>query len=164
MLQHAQEFSDGAIPFIFDPGQALPLFDGADFRSFIERAKFVCVNDYESQLLTERTGWSAKQIAERVEAYIVTRGGDGSVWTTRDGEMQVACAKPRQMIEPTGCGDAYRAGLIFGLMNGLDYETVGRIASLAGTIKIEHAGPQNHVYTPAEFSERFKEAFGYRFA
>ena len=163
MLQHANEFAEAGLPFIFDPGQALPLFNGEEFRHFIDRAKYVCVNDYESSLLSERTGWSAQEIASRVEAYIITRGGEGSSWYVGGEEVLIPCAKPIRIVEPTGCGDAYRAGLIFGLSQGFDLATTGRIASLAGTIKIEHAGPQNHVYTPAEFAERFFDAFGYRF-
>ena len=163
MLQHANEFTDAGVPFIFDPGQAMPLFNGEDFRHFIKRAQYVCVNDYESAMLSERTGWSASEIASYVKAYIVTRGGDGSSWYVGTTETQIPCAKAKQVIDPTGCGDAYRAGLIFGLLKGFEIATVGRIASLAGTIKIEHAGPQNHNYTPAGFADRFEVEFGYRF-
>jgi adenosine kinase len=163
MLQHANEFSAAGVPFIFDPGQALPLFNGEEFKHFIERAEYVCANDYESSLLSERTGWSPAQIAERVKAYIITRGGEGSTWVTKTGETTIPCATPVRVVEPTGCGDAYRAGLIYGLTNGMDLATTGRIASLAGTIKIEHAGPQNHVYSKDEFAQRFVAAFGYRF-
>jgi adenosine kinase len=163
MLQHANEFAEAGVPFIFDPGQALPLFNGEEFKHFIERAQYVCANDYESSLLSERTGWSPKQIADRVEAYIITRGGEGSTVITKSGEMHIPCAKPIRIVEPTGCGDAFRAGLIFGLMKGMDLATSGRIASLAGTIKIEHGGPQNHVYTQDEFAERFYTAFGFRY-
>ncbi len=161
MLNHARDLADQGIPFIFDPGQAMPLFDGKDFRAFIEQATYVTVNDYESQVLSERTGWTPAQIAQRVEAYIVTRGGDGSHWHTRDGVIEIPCAKASRIADPTGCGDAYRAGLIFGLSKGFDLETTGRIASLAGTIKIEHPGTQNQSYTPAEFSRRFVAEFGY---
>jgi adenosine kinase len=163
MLQHADEFAAAGVPFIFDPGQALPLFNGEEFKHFIERAQYVCVNDYESSLLSERTGWSAADIASRVEAYIVTRGGEGSTVITKSGETHIPCAKPVRIVEPTGCGDAFRAGLIYGLMNNMELATAARIASLAGTLKIEHAGPQNHVYTPAEFADRFHAAFGFRF-
>jgi len=163
MLQHANEFTEAGVPFIFDPGQAMPLFNGEDFRHFIKRAQYVCANDYESAMLSERTGWSAAEIASHVKAYIVTQGGDGSTWYVGNTETVIPCAKAKQVIDPTGCGDAYRAGLIFGLLNGFDIPTVGRIASLAGTIKIEHAGPQNHVYTPTEFADRFAAEFGSRF-
>lgn len=163
MLNHAADLAERKIPFIFDPGQAMPLFDGDDFRAFIEQASYVTVNDYESQMLAERTGWTPEQTASKVEAYIVTRGGEGSRWTTRDGVFDIPCAKASTVADPTGCGDAYRAGLIYGLLKGFDLETTGRIASLAGTIKIEHPGTQNQSYTPAEFGDRFFSAFGYRF-
>jgi adenosine kinase len=163
MLQHAREFALSGIPFIFDPGQAMPLFNGEEFRQFINLATYVAVNDYESELLGERTGWSTSEIASKVKAYIVTKGGDGSIWYTPEGETRIPCAKAKQIIEPTGCGDAFRAGLIWGLMNGLDYSTTGRVASLCGTIKIEHPGTQYQKYTRDEFAARFKEEFGYRF-
>jgi adenosine kinase len=163
MLQHARDFSESGVPFIFDPGQAMPLFNGEEFKDFIERANYVCVNDYESAVLSERTGWSEKQIAAHVELYIVTRGGEGSTWYTPDGELHIPCAKAAQVVEPTGCGDAYRAGLIFGLLGGYDYATTGRIASLAGTIKIEHHGAQHQRYNLEEFKQRFQTEFGYTF-
>jgi adenosine kinase len=163
MLQHAQEFAEMGVPFIFDPGQAMPLFTGEEFRNFIERATYVTVNDYESQLLSERTGWTPREIAQRVSAYIVTRGGEGSRWWTREGEFDIPCVRAEAVVDPTGCGDAYRAGLIYGLMNDFDFETTGRIASLMGAIKIAHPGTQNQRFTREEFLERFREAFGYRF-
>jgi adenosine kinase len=163
MLQHAQEFAEMGVPFIFDPGQAMPLFTGEEFRNFIERATYVTVNDYESQLLSERTGWTPQEIAQRVSAYIVTRGGEGSRWWTREGEFDIPCVRAEAVVDPTGCGDAYRAGLIYGLMNDFDFETTGRIASLMGAIKIAHPGTQNQRFTREEFLERFREAFGYRF-
>jgi adenosine kinase len=163
MLQHAQEFEEMGVPFIFDPGQAMPLFNGEEFRAFIERATYVTVNDYESQVLAERTGWSPQEIAKKVSAYIVTRGGEGSRWYTREGEFDIPCAQAEAVVDPTGCGDSYRAGLIYGLMNDLDFETTGRIASLMGAIKIAHPGTQNQKFTREEFLERFREAFGYRF-
>ncbi len=163
MLQHAREFEEMGVPFIFDPGQAMPLFNGEEFRDFIERATYVTVNDYESQVLAERTGWSPQEIAKKVSAYIVTRGGEGSRWYTREGEFDIPCAQAEAVVDPTGCGDSYRAGLIYGLMNDLDFETTGRIASLMGAIKIAHPGTQNQRFTREEFLERFREAFGYRF-
>ncbi len=163
MLQHAAEFKAMGVPFIFDPGQALPLFNGEEFRNFIENATYVSVNDYESQLLSERTGWTPEQIAGKVSAYIVTRGGEGSRWYTREGVIEIPTAKASAVVDPTGCGDAYRAGLIYGLMNNLDFETSGRIASLMGAIKIEQPGTQNQRFTREEFLERFRIEFGYRF-
>jgi adenosine kinase len=160
MIQHAAQFAAANIPFIFDPGQGLPMFDGNDLKAFIEQATYVAVNDYEGQLLSERTGLSHGEIASRVKALIVTRGAEGSLIYVGGKRIDIPTATPRAIKDPTGCGDAYRAGLIYGIQKGLDWETTGRIASLIGTIKIEHDGPQNHTFTMAEFGARFKEAFG----
>jgi adenosine kinase len=162
MIKHAREFAERDIPFIFDPGQALPLFDGAEFRAFIEQANYVTVNDYESNLLQQRTGWSEKEIASRVTAYIVTRGPRGSlIHTPNEGLIEIPPAAERRITDPTGCGDAYRAGLIFGLMRDMDLATVGRIASLMGALKIEHPGTQNQRFSYDEFAEQFRQQFGY---
>ena len=161
MLRHAREFAEAGIPFIFDPGQAMPLFDGAEFRAFIEQADYVTVNDYESNLLEQRTGWSSREIAQRVTAYIVTRGPRGSLMHTKTGTLEIPPAAERRITDPTGCGDAYRAGLIFGLMRDMDLATVGRIASLMGALKIEHPGTQNQRFDYDEFAEQFRQQFGY---
>jgi len=162
MVKHAREFAERKIPFIFDPGQALPLFDGAEFRAFIEQANYVTVNDYESNLLQQRTGWSEREIASRVSAYIVTRGPKGSlIHTPNGGLIEIPPAAERRITDPTGCGDAYRAGLIFGLMRDMDLATVGRIASLMGALKIEHPGTQNQRFSYDEFAEQFRQQFGY---
>ncbi len=161
MLQHSREFAEKGIPFIFDPGQAMPLFDGAEFRNMIEQADYAIVNDYESQLLQARTGWSAAEIAQRVKAYIVTQGPRGSIVHAEGKIHTIPAAQERRIVDPTGCGDAYRAGLIFGLMRGMDWHTTGRIASLMGTIKIEHPGTQNQRFTYAEFADQFRQQFGY---
>lgn len=164
MLEHAQQFVDAGIPFLFDPGQGLPMFDGEDLRRFIEQATWVAVNDYEAQLLEERTGLSPHEIAEQVEALIITKGAQGSLIYTAEHRHEIPAVKPREIIDPTGCGDAYRAGLLYGLMMGLDWETTGRIASLMGSIKIAHHGTQNHHFTMDDFRHRFEEAFDYRFS
>ena len=161
MLQHAREFAEKGIPFIFDPGQAMPLFNGEEFRAFIEQADYAIVNDYESELLQTRTGWSAADIASRVKAYIVTRGPKGSTVYEGGKTHAIPPAQERRIVDPTGCGDAYRAGLIFGLTRGMDWPTVGRIASLMGTLKIEHPGTQNQRFGYAEFADQFKQQFGY---
>ncbi|MDE1899612.1 MAG: carbohydrate kinase family protein [Xanthomonadaceae bacterium] len=161
MLQHAAEFAGRGVPFIFDPGQAMPLFNGEEFRALIEQAQYVTVNDYESQLLQQRTGWSEKQIAERVNAYIVTRGPNGSLIHTARQTIEIPPAHERRVSDPTGCGDAYRAGLIFGIMKGMDWATTGRIASLMGALKIEHPGTQNQRFSHDEFAEQFRQQFGY---
>lgn len=161
MIEHALQFAEANIPFIFDPGQGLPMFDGDDLLRFIEQATWVTVNDYEAQLLQERTSLSAHEIAERVEALIITRGGKGSLVYTAKKRIEIPSAKTSVLADPTGCGDAYRAGLLYGLMNELDWDGTGRVAALMGAIKIEQHGTQNHKFTMDEFNERFKEDFGY---
>lgn len=161
MLQHARDFAESSIPFIFDPGQALPLFNGEEFRAFIEQADYVTVNDYESQLLQERTGWSAADIASRVKAYVVTQGAQGATIYADGKTIGIPPAKVTRVVDPTGCGDAFRAGLIFGLMKDMDFATSGRIASLMGALKVEHHGTQNQRFYYAEFADTFKRQFGY---
>ncbi len=164
MLQHVDEFAARNVPFVFDPGQAMPLFNGDEFRAMIEKATYVIVNDYESQLLQQRTGWSAADIASRVKAYIVTLGPRGSLIHADGTTHEIPPARERQIVDPTGCGDAYRAGLIFGIMKGLDWPTIGRMASLMGALKVEHPGTQNQHFTYAEFAKQFEEQFGYALA
>ena len=161
MLQHVDEFAARGVPFIFDPGQAMPLFNGEEFRAMIEKATYVIVNDYESQLLQQRTGWSAQVIASHVQAYIVTQGPRGSLIHAGGITHEIPPARERQVIDPTGCGDAYRAGLIFGIMGGKDWPTAGRMASLMGALKVEHPGTQNQHFDFAQFAAEFKEQFGY---
>jgi adenosine kinase len=160
MIQHAEQFAAAGIPFIFDPGQGLPLFAGDDLKHFIDQAAWVAVNDYEWELIQQKTGWTVKDVLRRVKALIVTRGAQGSVIHTPEGEIEIACAKPKAVVDPTGCGDAYRAGLIHGLLHGLDWRATGQIASLMGAIKIECLGTQNHRFTPAEFEARLRSSFG----
>ncbi|MDH3872126.1 MAG: carbohydrate kinase family protein [Gammaproteobacteria bacterium] len=160
MLDHAEQFIEAGIPFVFDPGQGLPLFGGEELRGFIEKATWVCVNDYESQLLQERTGLSPHEIAEQVDALIVTRGGKGSHIYTENERIDILAARARELIDPTGCGDAYRGGLLYGLMNNFDWETTGQVAALMGAIKIEHHGTQNHSFDADEFRLRYRDSFG----
>jgi adenosine kinase len=160
MLDHADQFSEAGIPFIFDPGQGLPMFDGDELKDFIDKASWVSVNDYELQLMQERTGLSPHEIAERVNALIVTLGGEGSHIYTDKQRIDVPAAAAKEINDPTGCGDAYRGGLLYGLMNNLGWEITGRIAALMGAIKIEHHGTQNHVFTMDAFKARYRESFG----
>jgi adenosine kinase len=160
MIQHAAQFAAAGIPLLFDPGQGLPMFNGKELQEFIGKATWVAVNDYEGQMLQERTGWTAVDIAAKVRAYIVTKGAEGSIVYAGGREYSIPAAKPEAIKDPTGCGDAYRAGLIYGLMNDLDWETTGRIASLMGSIKIAHAGTQSHRFDMNEFKDRFRAAFG----
>ncbi len=162
MIQHAEEFVEAGIPFIFDPGQGLPMFDGEELLDFVDKATWVALNDYEAQLMEERTGKSPHELAEMLEALIVTRGAKGSYIYTSEHRLEIPLAKANAINDPTGCGDAYRAGLLYGLLNDMDWETTGRIASLMGAIKIESHGTQNHLFTLDEFFERFHETFGYK--
>jgi adenosine kinase len=160
MLQHAAQFAAAGIPWLFDPGQGLPMFDGPELLDFVRQATWVAVNDYEAQMLQERTGLSAADVAAEVRAYVVTKGAEGSVVYADGHEYVIPAAPPDDVKDPTGCGDAYRAGLLYGLMNELDWETTGRIASLMGSIKIAHAGTQSHRFDMNEFTTRFRAAFG----
>jgi len=160
MLQHAAQFAAQGTPFIFDPGQGLPMFNGEELKAFIAQATWLAVNDYEWQVVQQKTGWTAGDALNHVQALIVTRGAEGSVIHTAAGELRIASAKPAAIVDPTGCGDAYRAGLLHGLLHGRDWETTGRIASLLGAIKVESRGTQNHRFTPQEFERRYRENFG----
>jgi len=160
MIEHASQFAECGIPFIFDLGQGMPLFDGDDLRRFIDLATWLTFNDYEWEVVRERTGLDAAAVASKVEALIVTRGARGSVVHTRGATIEIPPARTSGAVDPTGCGDAYRAGILHGLMNDLDWETTGRLASLMGALKIEQHGTQNHRCTRAEIESRFRESFG----
>ncbi|UCE88700.1 MAG: carbohydrate kinase family protein [Pseudomonadota bacterium] len=162
MIEHAHQFVEAGIPFIFDPGQGLPMFDGEELNRFLELATYVTLNDYEAELMQERTGKSTHEMAELVDAVIVTRGGAGSAVYLSNHRIEIPAVKTERLNDPTGCGDAFRAGLLYGLLNDMDWDTTGRIASLMGAIKIEHHGTQNHRFTREEFDERFQQAFGYK--
>lgn len=163
MIEHAQQFADAKIPFIFDPGQGLPMFNGEELMHFVDQADYVCVNDYEAQMLVARTGLPIPALARKTRGFIVTKGADGSEIHVKGRVISIPIVKPAVVIDPTGCGDAYRAGLLYGLANNLDWETSGRLGSLLSTIKIEKAGTQNHTIDAELFSERFVQSFGYRF-
>lgn len=161
MIEHAEQFAAAGIPFIFDPGQGLPMFGAQELERFIELADVVAVNDYEGKMLTQRTGLSDAEIAARVGAFIVTRGAEGSVIMTGGELLEIPAAAPEAVVDPTGCGDAYRAGLLHGLLHEADWATTGRIASLMGAMKVESPGTQNHSFDAVSFSERFTASFGY---
>ena len=160
MIEHAAQFHAASIPFIFDPGQGMPMFGGDELKTFIRQARWVALNDYEWGMLQQKTGLNAAEVAAQVEALIVTMGSEGSTIYTGGLTLRIPCASPKAVIDPTGCGDAYRAGLIHGLLRGLDWEATGRTASLMGAIKIESRGPQNHRFTRAEFDQRYRDNFG----
>ncbi len=161
MVQHARELADAGIPFVFDPGQGLPMFTGAELMQFIDLADYVTVNEYEARMLAERTDRSFDQLAESVKALIVTHGGLGSTIYASDGVHIIPSVKPERVSDPTGCGDAYRGGLLYGLANDMDWETTGRLASTMGALKIAHHGPQNHHPSRDRIGEVFHQVFGY---
>jgi adenosine kinase len=160
MIEHARVLAAAKVPFIFDPGEALPLFSRADLERFLAQATWVIVNEHAWQLLQEKTGCTANSVLEQIDALIVTLGARGSRIHTRQGTIPISAATPRGVVDTTGCGDAYRAGLIHGLLHRLDWETAGEIASLMAAMNIESAGPQSHPFTRREFRQRFKENFG----
>ncbi len=161
MLQHAQEFHAAGIPFVFDPGQGMPMFNGEELLQFVQQADFVTVNDYEAKLLQDKTGKSIDELAKLTRAFIVTLGAQGSVIYSGGKEIAIPTPRAEQLLDPTGCGDAYRAGLLHGIQQGWDWETSGRLASLLGSIKIASRGGQNHQLTPDEIAGLFKKHFGY---
>ncbi len=163
MLQHSRDFERLGIPHIFDPGQAMTLFDGDDLRTFIKQANWLVANDYEFQLIREHTGLSLTEVAAQLEALIVTKGAEGSLLITNGNQELIEAVEPTAVEDPTGCGDAYRAGLIYGLQNNLDLVTCCRIGSVMGALKVAVQGPQNHEHTLDEIVERFQKAFGYSF-
>ena len=160
MMAHVREFAAARIPFIFDPGQGLPLFDGGELRSMIERAAYLTVNDYEAKLLSERTGLSLAALAERVQALIVTLGAEGSVIHAGGATYTIPAAKPTAIVDPTGCGDAYRAGLLYGIAQQWDWERTGRLASVLGALKIGSRGGQNHTVNRDTVAALYSKAFG----
>ena len=160
MLQHAREFHEAGIPFIFDPGQGLPMFNGDELLNFIGQADYVAANDYETKMLQERTGKSIEELSRLVKALVVTQGAQGSLVFVKGKPEAIPAVKPEQIVDPTGCGDAYRAGLLYGIAGDMDWPTTGRLASLVGSIKIAQRGAQNHQFSRDEISERFREAFG----
>ncbi len=163
MLKHAETLTDLGIPIMFDPGQQLPMFNCEQLIDFIDKATYVTANDYEIELLMERTGLTIPDMASRLEALIVTRGEKGSEIYAGGERHEIPCVPAAAVVDPTGCGDAFRAGLLFGITNELNWETAGRLASLMGSIKIAHQGAQNHKLTAAEIGDRFEAAFGYRY-
>jgi adenosine kinase len=160
MLNHAREFQEAGIPFVFDPGQGIPMFSGEELLEFVRLADYVAVNDYEGRLLQEKTGKSIDELARMVKALIITQGAEGSVIFAQGQATPIASVKPEAVLDPTGCGDAYRAGLLYGISQGYDWQTTGQLASLLGAIKIASRGGQNHLVTRDEIGARYRDAFG----
>ena len=145
MLQHAAQFAEAGIPFIFDPGQQLPRFDGAELRDLVTKASWVAVNDYEGKMLCDRTGWDTTEISSRVRGLIITIGANGSEVWVRGQMTHVPAITAPAVVDPTGCGDAYRGALLFGLEQGWPLERCAALGNHLGSIKIAQRGPQNYV-------------------
>ena len=160
MIQHAEEFEEAGIPFIFDPGQGLPMYGGDDIRVFLRQADYLACNDYEAQMMQEKTGESIEQLARNVKAAIVTLGAQGSKIYANGKRYDIPCVKATELVDPTGCGDAYRAGLLYGIQSGWEWEKTGRLASLMGSIKIGSRGGQNHSLTRGDIAQKFQTEFG----
>jgi adenosine kinase len=160
MLQHARELAGLGIPFMFDPGQGLPMFSGEELLAFVEQAAYVAVNDYEGRMLEERTGRKLEDLATSLKALILTRGAQGSVIYANRQRIDIPCVEAQAVVDPTGCGDAYRAGLLYGIASGFDWQKTGRLASLMGAIKVASRGGQNHSVTRDELRRLFRSNFG----
>ncbi len=161
MLTHARALAEQGTPFVFDPGQGLPMFSGDELRQFMVQADYACFNDYEARLACDRTGQTLEQLAGQVRALIVTLGGEGSHIYADGHRYEIPCAPADELVDPTGCGDAYRSGLLYGITAGWDWENTGRLGAIMGAIKIAHRGAQNHRPSRDEIATRFARAFGH---
>lgn len=162
MLRHAEQFAAAGIPFLFDPGEGLPMFSGEELRNFVRLSSWIALNEHEWHLLSERTGLGVREVAKRVRALIVTRGAAGSIVYAGNQHFVIPPAKAHRIVDSRGCGDAYRAGILHGLINRFDWPSTGRIASLMGALKIEVRGAQNHRFARSEFYTRYQQNFGVR--
>jgi adenosine kinase len=160
MLRHAEDISAAKIPFIFDPGQGLPMFSGDEVLHFFDLARYACFNDYEAKLACDRTGLSLSDLAAKVEALIVTHGAEGSCIYTSGRRIDIPCGPVKAVVDPTGCGDAYRAGLLYGIARNWEWEKTGRLATVMGAIKVASRGGQNHAPSRDEIADCFTAAFG----
>ena len=161
MLQHARECAAAGVPFIFDPGQGLPMFSGAELAEFVRLADYLAVNDYEGRMLEEKIGRRLEDLAKELKALVVTLGAKGSLVLVDGQRHEIPCVPAEALSDPTGCGDAYRAGLLYGIARGWDWPSTGKLGAVMGAIKIAHRGAQNHAPEPGEIEARFQRAFGY---
>jgi len=160
MVEHARDFAAAGIPFIFDPGQGLPMFSGPDLLQMMQGARALAVNDYEAGIVEEKTGRGPEELARVAGAVVVTRGAEGSTVYAEGRRISVPAVKPDALVDPTGCGDAYRAGLLYGLARGWNWEKCARLAAVMGSVKIAHRGGQNHRPARDDIARRFRDAFG----
>lgn len=160
MFQHADEFKKMGIPFLFDPGQGLPMFNGEELMHFVEMADYMAFNDYEAQMMQDKTGLGLDVLASKVKALVVTLGANGSQIYAGGQRIDIPCVKAEAVVDPTGCGDAYRSGLLFGIAQGWSWKIAGQLASLMGSIKIASRGGQNHRPTKQDIANRYQTVFG----
>ncbi|MDC0183068.1 carbohydrate kinase family protein [Nitrosomonadales bacterium] len=160
MIKHASECVKKNIPFLFDPGQGLPMFDKDELMLFIDQAKYIALNDYELQLILDKTKITLKELADSVEALIVTKGSQGSVIYSQSEIINIDAIPVKNPVDPTGCGDAFRAGLIYGIVNNFNWEKSGQLASVMGAIKINHKGGQNHTTQISDIEKLFGSPLG----
>lgn len=164
MFKHAKQLSEAGLPFLFDPGQGAGMFSAEEIEFFIDRASWLACNDYEFQVVQNCLGLSVPALCSRLRAVVVTRGDRGSVIYADNTTYEIPAVTAEAVCDPTGCGDSHRAGLLYGLLNDLDWPTTGRLASLAGAIKVARHGTQNHSFTMDEIKARFIDCFGYSLA
>jgi adenosine kinase len=160
MLQHSRQCAALGIPFLFDPGQGLPMFSREELLEMVRLADYLAVNDYEGKLLEEKTGRRLDALAPELKALVATQGAKGSHIYAGGRRIEIPSVRPEAVVDPTGCGDAYRAGLLYGIARGWDWESTGRLGSLMGALKIAQRGPQNHQPTRAEIAARYRKEFG----
>jgi len=161
MLQHARECAAAGVPFVFDPGQGLPMFSGAELDEFVRLADYIAVNDYEGKMLEEKTGRKLEALAREVKALVCTLGAKGSLILAGGQRHEVPCVAADAVVDPTGCGDAYRAGLLYGIARGWDWPSTGKLAAVMGALKIAQRGAQNHSASRDQIEARFRKSFGY---
>jgi len=162
MLQHARQCAEAGIAFVFDPGQGLPMFSPEELTEFVRQADYVAVNDYEGKLLEERTGRKLEELAKDVKALVCTMGAKGSLIFADGKRHEIPIVEAEKVVDPTGCGDAYRAGLLYGISHGWDWPSTGKLSALLGAIKIAQSGAQNHGPKRDEIEARFQRAFGHK--
>jgi adenosine kinase len=161
MLQHARECAAHGVPFLFDPGQGLPMFARGELLEMVRLADYLAVNDYEGKLLEEKTGEKLEALARELKALVATMGAQGSIVFAGGERHEIPCVKADAVLDPTGCGDAYRAGLLYGISRHWDWPTTGRLGAVMGAIKVAQRGAQNHRPARGEIAARFVLAFGY---
>jgi adenosine kinase len=159
MIQHAHELAAAKIPYVFDPGQGLPMFSGTELLDLMTGARALAVNDYEARIVEQKTGRTISQLTGIVDAVIVTRGAEGSVVHSRDGQFEIPPVPAERVVDPTGCGDAFRAGLLHGMARDWPWRKCARLGSVMGAIKISHRGGQNHTPSRDVIAEAFRATY-----